>query len=155
MTSRSPECSHRLAKRNVLLARLLVHEACVCNLALRRAVRPVNLAVRQALESGESEFLGECVDARVSEQRYSCIVGDGDRGVGLERPVFAGACALGEIFAMVEVLEEGAHSLEIFFGEVDSAGVTGHIGDLASEVGGLNEESLMRGEEGGAGAATN
>lgn len=52
------------------------------------------------------EFVGEGVNARVTEEGDTRFVGGGNGGVVLEGAVFVGGEALGEVFAVVEVLED-------------------------------------------------
>lgn len=67
----------------------------------------------------------EGVDARMLEELFAVGIGLGDAGVGFESGVPAFADAAGEVFAVVEVFEDGADGLEVLVGEGYGAVLTG------------------------------
>lgn len=121
VTAMRPESRHRLTNGIVVGAGIRVHVARVCDLAVGGGFGAMDLAVRQRFELGQTELVGEGVDARVLEERDALDVRAGNGRVGLELGVFVGGEALGEVFAVVEVFEEGAHGFEVFVEQLDAA----------------------------------
>jgi hypothetical protein len=81
----------------------------------------MDLAMGQRLERRQAEFVSEGVDAGVAQQGDAGAVGFGDGRVSFERAVFLLRDALGEIFAVVEVFEDGTDGGEVLVLEVDAA----------------------------------
>lgn len=75
----------------------------------------------QRLEFGQAKPVGERVDASVLEQGETFVVGLGDGWVVFDWRVLGVAEALGEVVAVVEVLEEGACCVEVFVGKIDTS----------------------------------
>lgn len=120
----SPEGGDRFADRLVFGVGFLVDEAGVGELALCCGGSAVDFAVREGLEVGELEAVGEGVDAGVDEEAKAFVVGDGHAGVFLEGGVARGGGLLGEVFACVEVLDGGAHGVDVDVGHGDLTWLT-------------------------------
>lgn len=74
--------------------------------------------MRQLLEGWHRELLRQRIDTRMFQQLGAVLVNVGDTRVGLEAAVVDAAR---EVFAVVEVLEDGADGFEVFVGEGDGA----------------------------------
>lgn len=116
-----PESSNWLPESLVLLARLLVHEARVCDLPFCRRGRAVDLAVSEGLESRDAELVGDGIDFGMSEEGNARVVWGWQCGVNFDARVFGFADAPREIFAFVEVFDERGGGVEVFIREVDEA----------------------------------
>lgn len=118
VTPRRPERSHRPPDREVFLRRVPVDVFYVCNLANRRRIDSVNLAMRHFLWVGQPQLLREVVDARVLEELGAGRVDSGDGGVGLAAIRDRGEAAW-EVFVGICVLEEateyGVREVELMF----------------------------------------
>ena len=119
--ARRPERGDRPTDRDVLRIGLLVDVAGVRDLASRIRRRPVDLGVRERLEGGQFEFGSEGVDARMAEKRDARVVWVWDGCVALERAVAVASDAAGEVFVVVEVLEDRADGFEVVIGQLDAA----------------------------------
>lgn len=118
---RSPESGDGLADGLVPGVGLLVYEAGVGKLAFGGGCGAVDLRVGEGLELGQAEALGKGVDAGMNEEASTVVVGNGLAGVLLERSVAGGRRLLGEVFACVEVFDNGAHGVHIAISEGDLA----------------------------------
>jgi len=118
-----PESSDGLADSVVLWVGLLVDEAGVCELALCGGGGAVDLAVRERLELGKLQAVGEGVDARVHEEAEAFVVGGGLARVLFEGRVTGWGRLLGEVLARVEVLDYGAHGVDVAVREDNPAGL--------------------------------
>lgn len=123
--ARGPEAGDGLPDRGVVGRRLPVHVPRVRDLAARRAVREVDLLVREAGERGHAKALRVRVDARVPEEREAVVVGGGDAGV-----VFEGLRARegGEVVLLVEVFEHGRGCGRVVVGELDATALGRVVG---------------------------
>lgn len=117
MAARRPESSHRLPDRLVFGRCLVVHEASVCDLALRGALGEVGLLVGHAGEGGQAETFGQCVDSGVTEEGDAAVVWTGDGGVVFHCVAADG----GEVVAFVDVFEDGGAGVDVVIGEGDAA----------------------------------
>lgn len=79
----------------------------------------------EGLEFGEAEAVGEGVDACVHEEAGAVVVGGGEAWVFLEGGVARGGGFLGEVFAGVEVFDDGAEGVCVDVWECDFAGLRG------------------------------
>lgn len=100
-----PERSNGFANGLVVWRRVAVHVARERDLAARRAVDAVDLALRKRLELVDAEFLRQSVHARVPQELVARFVEFGDRRVVFEPVCCRGAAR--EVFACVLILEEG------------------------------------------------
>lgn len=96
--------------------------------------------------SGETyryaKLFGDCVDARVLQQLLALGVNLRQGRVFLQGSFATFADAAREVFAGVEVFEEGSDSLEVLFGQLEQSAWAG-FGAALLEVGRLGEEVLM------------
>lgn len=170
MGAGSPEVGDGGTDGGVVLGGELVDVAGVGDLALGGRVDAVDLVGREVLEVGEAELLGDGVHARVLEKLLAREVDLGNRGVLLQRALAGNL--LGEVIACVQELEEAAHGVDVFGGELDLAGLFGKgsisflfgrvgdkvtetysaiiskVGASLSEPGALDEERLMGSKDG-------
>lgn len=117
MRARGPEAGNGRAHRGVVAGRVGVHVAGVGELAPGRRVDAVDLGRGELLEELHAELLGEGVDARVAQEVVARVVEPGHAGVVLELAL-PGDLAR-EVLARVEELEEAAHGVVVFFGELN------------------------------------
>ena len=75
VAARGPECSNGLPDSRILWVALLVYVAGVRELALGSGCGTVNLRVREGLEVGKLQAVGQCVDLGMYEQAESFVVG--------------------------------------------------------------------------------
>lgn len=118
MAALAPEAGDGLPDRGVVAARVPVHVAGVRELGDGGRGHEVDLGVRERLERGQGELLGQGVDLGVLEELAARLVQGRGRGVRFEG---AGRELVREVLARVEVFEEARGRFEIVVLEVDGA----------------------------------
>lgn len=114
-----PESGDGLADGAVFGVGLFVDVAGICELALGGGGGAVDLGMREGFEGRKLETVGKCVDARVYEETEAVVVGGWKARVLLEWGIARGRRLLGEVFASVEVLDDGAHGVRVNVGHDD------------------------------------
>lgn len=118
MAALAPEAGDGLPDRGVVAARVPVDVAGVRELGDGGRGHEVDLGVRERLERGQGELLGQGVDLGVLEELAARLVQGRGGGVRFEG---AGRELVREVLARVEVFEEARGRFEIVVLEVDGA----------------------------------
>lgn len=114
----APEAGDGLPDRGVVAARVPVDVAGVRELGDGGRGHEVDLGVRERLERGQGELLGQGVDLGVLEELAARLVQGRGGGVRFEG---AGRELVREVLARVEVFEEARGRFEVVVLEVDGA----------------------------------
>lgn len=118
MATCSPVCGDGLANGIIVRRGVGVDIASVRQLAAGGTVDAVDLGVGESLQCWQAQLLGQCVDARVSEQFLACLIGGSSlwflRGGG-------GLWLCNGVVASVFELQEASEGIDVFARELDAA----------------------------------
>lgn len=151
MAPGGPECGHGLSDALIVDASLLIDETRVCDLALGRGLGQVDLLMRKCCKLGKAKFLCKCVDAGVSQQTDTIIVGRWHSWIVLE---VGATLEAGEVIGLIQVLEDRSDRSLVVLLQFN-APTRGGIGEVCT---GFGEEwrafqKSLVGVEGGLGVA--